>query len=295
MNTRATRNNKQSTPLLTMLLAAMATLGLLAAACGDNQANTDTTISPAVSVEEPASAVSTTPTTAAATTTTTGEVVETVPAADAPTTVPPVTAAQSDLPPPPAGGSGPEPGFEEPCFAIQPADPAATQRQAEAMLPELKTLFPTLDHVQVGNLAFPYAQCGVTAADVEAVLGDGELGDQYRTMVEALKTDSYRTFMETYLTQPCLIGAHDFNAKIQSSVTNLRELVGAVSGAAYSQFDPSVEELEAIGKGLLTEMMNSFQQAFEAGGEVDDSPDDSSQPVTCKQFSESVSQRRAAS
>ena len=149
-------------------------------------------------------------------------------------------------------------------------------------------LFPTLTREQAGNLAFTYVQCGVTAADVKAVLADGELGDQYGRAIEALKAESYRAFTEIYLAQTCLIGVHDFNANIQSSATNLKDLISAVSGAAFVVFQPSPQELDSVAQDLLTQMMSSFQQALETGTQAGGRPDQD-QPVTCQQFAELAS------
>ena len=291
MNIQTTHNIKQTTKLSILLLAALATCGLLAAACGASQTSTDTTIRSAVAVEAPTTAgpVETTPTTAAVTTTTTGDVAETVPPTAAPATVVPTTISQPGPPP----GGGEELDSQEPCFAKLPADPAAAQRQAEALLPELQTLFPALSAAQAGNLAFPYVQCGVTAADIKAVLAEGELGSQYRRLVAALGAESYRAFLDTYLAQPCLLGAHDFGTNIKPGA-KLKELIGAVSGAALIQFEPGQQEMEDIAKGLLTEMMNSFQQALETGGEAGGQLDNT-QPVTCEEFAKSVAQRLATS
>ena len=261
MNTQTTHNTKQTTKLSILLLAATATLGLLAAACGAGQASSATTVTPAVAVNPTTTTVAT-----------------------------PATAAPA---PPPSEVGNDALGSDDPCFAKEPADAAAAQRQAEAMLPELKTLFPTLSDVQVGNLAFPYVQCGVTAADVKAVLAEGALGDQYRRLVEALKAGSYQDFIATYKAQPCLIGAHDFGTNIKSA-TDLKKLVSAVNGAAFIQFQPGIEEMESIAKNLATDLMSSFQQALETGSEADDHLDET-QPVTCEQFAELVAQQSAPS
>ena len=268
-----------------LLLAAVATLGLFAAACGAGQNSSETTVSSAVTAA-PATTAATSPTTAAsapATAATSPTAVTAAPATTA-TTSPPA-AAQPGSEPSAAGDT--EFGFEEPCFAKQLDNPVAAQQQAEALLSELKTLFPALSDEQAGNLAFPYVQCGVTADDVKAVLAEGALGDQYRRMVEALKAESFRAFTEIYLAQPCLVGAHDLGANIQSA-TKLKDLVSAVSGAAFIQFEPDQAEAEAVAQGLMTDMMNSFQNAL-GGGSEPGVPSADTQPVTCEQFAARVS------
>ena len=255
MKTQTTHHIRQTTKLSILLLAATATLGLFAAACGAGQASSATTITPAVAVN-------------------------------------PTTTAAAPAPPSSVPGNDAL-GSDDPCFAKQPDDPAAAQQQAEALLPEVKALFPALSDEQAGNLAFPYVQCGVTADDVKAVLAEGALGDQYRRMVEALKAGSYQDFIDTYKAQPCLIGAHDFDTNIKSA-TDLKKLVSAVSGAAFIQFQPGIEEMESIAQNLATDMMNSFQNALETGGEADDHLDET-QPVSCEQFAELVAQQSAAS
>ena len=261
MNTQTTHQTKQTTKLSILLLAATAAIGLFAAACGAGQASTVTTVSPAQVVEF------------------------------TPTTVAPTTTAKPAPRPSTVGETGSD--EDVPCYAQRPADETAVKRQAEALLAEVQTLFPTLSQEQAGNLAFSYVQCGITAADVKAVLAEGALGDQYRRMVEALKAGSYQNFLDTYKAQPCLLAAHDFGTKIKSA-TKLKELISAVSGAAYIQFEPSIEELETIAQNLATDLMSSFQNAMENGGEADDHLDEN-QPVTCEQFAKLVAQQLAAS
>ena len=256
MNIQTTHNTKQTTKLSILLLAALATCGLLAAACGAGQASTDTTIRSAVAVNPP--------------TTTTAE-----PAPE------PTTIGNDEL------------DSDNPCYTTEPADPAAAEQRAKALQGEVKTLFAKLGEEPSKNLAFAYVLCDVTAADVKTVLAEGELGSQYRRLVEALTAGSYQAFTEAYRGQPCLLGSHDFDVNIKSA-TNLKKLISAVSGAALIHFRPDAQELETIAQNLASDMMDSFQNALETGGEADDHLDET-QPATCEQFAKLVAEQSATS
>lgn len=129
---------------------------------------------------------------------------------------------------------------------------AAVKAALEAAEPLAETLGVTRPSAE--SLAIAYGYCNIGPVEIQGLLDEGELGRQYRTLVQAMDADTYLDFLDVHRAQPCLVAAGQ-GERVQSEYDISRH-IEAVDTAALLKFRPSDEEMEQLTERLLGELFD---------------------------------------
>jgi len=180
------------------------------------------------------------------------------------------------------------------CFEQSTFSEEKAIRHSMEMVDDIMQAFPALDQSQARSLAIAYGLCEVEFSEVQALLEEGELGRQYRNMIQGLASESYQEFVEVYVRQQCLVVAYDLNYQIETD-SRLHRLIGAVGEASLIHFRPGAPELLDVAMELLGELTTAFERALENGFQDDDDIDDLlSQELSCERYKEIIGAAGAA-
>ena len=189
-----------------------------------------------------------------------------------------------------------DPGYDADshCFAQNTIGEDAATRQAKSILADVTALFPEVSAHQAKALSIAFTLCGVELPEVRVLLRQGELGSQYRQMVTALTEADYLAFVDTYTKLPCIIGAHDLQARINTD-SRLIRLIDAANMAALISFQVTNEDLERVAQNFMGDLWSAFGEALEAGAYLDAENGNQPSPgVSCEEFVELHQARQSA-
>lgn len=154
----------------------------------------------------------------------------------------------------------------------------ATPDRLSDVLPELAST-PALK-----ALADSYSLCGIPVADVSDLLGQGELGRQYRQLVLAVGSHSYSNFVEAYKQQPCFT-AYEFGQPIATR-HRLDAHIAATNTAANMRFNPTDKELADIATQAVADLFGADANQLLFQTQLAISITDGT--ATCEQFMRNV-------
>lgn len=156
------------------------------------------------------------------------------------------------------------------CAEQFPTSEEETIQNAEAMLDQIQVSFPDIPEDDARTLALAYSLCDIQFSEVEELLEDGELGVQYRNMINAVFSESYPSFVDLYREQVCLVASFDGGVKVESD-SRLNRLVGAASTAALINHLPTDDEIEAIVDTFVENFISAIYDQIIEGNAVEES------------------------
>lgn len=160
------------------------------------------------------------------------------------------------------------------CAEQFPTSEEVTIRNAEAMLGQIQTSFNDIPEDDAKTLALAFSLCGVRYSEVESLLADDELGEQYHDLIHGVFSERYEDFVDTYRNQVCLVASFDGEIEIESE-SRLNRLIGAVTTAALIFHMPSDEDIEALVDTFIENTIEAIWDQVILGNSVEQSDADS--------------------